>query len=210
MDALKIIEKVASNIAPGPGLTFTEVHVFKALELMAEQGAIGRSKLSSELGIGEGATRTLIKHLKKGRLVEVSKAGCQLTSYGKRIFSPLKGMVLGAVEVSSSPVTVGNCNVAIRVEGASGGLKYGLEQRDAAIKAGALGATTLLFSKNRFAMPKSEEDCFKDSPEISKLLASELKPREGDLIIIGSANNRRSAELGAKAALLETLKMAQH
>ncbi|MEM3737413.1 MAG: DUF4443 domain-containing protein [Candidatus Bathyarchaeia archaeon] len=207
LETLRIIEKVASNMAPGPSLTFMEAHVFKALELMADRGFIGRSKLSSELGIGEGAVRTLIKHLRKWRLVEVSRAGCHLTGHGKRMFAPLKDMILGEVEIPKNPVTVGNYNRAVQVGNASDGLRYGLEQRDAAVKAGALGATTLIFSKGRFIMPPTDEDCFKDSPEIGNLLRVELKPREGDVIIIGSSNDAKSAELGAKAALLATIKM---
>jgi hypothetical protein len=38
------------------------------------------------------------------------------------------------------------------------------------------------------------------------MLISALKPSENDVIIIGSANEKRAAELGAKTAALELLK----
>jgi len=83
---------------------------------------------------------------------------------------------------------------------------YGLEQRDAAIKAGASGATTLVFSHNRLAMPGTSEDVFQNIQLIHNMLVSKLKPRENDVIIIGSADDRLTAEFGAKAAVLVLLK----
>jgi hypothetical protein len=83
---------------------------------------------------------------------------------------------------------------------------YGIEQRDAAIKAGALGATTIIYTKGKLIIPGSPEDAFRDSPEIRKMLIKKLKPKEGDSIIIGSADDEKSAKLGAKAAALETLR----
>jgi len=38
------------------------------------------------------------------------------------------------------------------------------------------------------------------------MIVSRLKPHENDLVVIGSAKNRLTAELGAIAAALETLK----
>ena len=85
-------------------------------------------------------------------------------------------------------------------------MKHGLEQRDAAIKIGALGATTLVFSRGKLNMPGIEEDAFKGDPRIRVELISKLQPRENDVIIIGSANDKLTAEYGAIAAALETLK----
>ena len=60
-----MIEKVASKIAPGRVPSFNEAQVVKALEIIDAYGTVGRIRLSKELGLGEGATRTLLKHLKK-------------------------------------------------------------------------------------------------------------------------------------------------
>ena len=85
-------------------------------------------------------------------------------------------------------------------------IRSGLEQRDAAIKVGALGATTLVFSHNKLTMPGVNEDIFKGIQPVYDTLITELKPRENDVIIIGSATEIRSAEYGAKAAAFELLK----
>jgi hypothetical protein len=80
-----------------------------------------------------------------------------------------------------------------------------LEQRDAAIMAGAKGATTLVFTKNRLTIPGTEEDVSKSDPSLLTSL-SKLSLNEGDVIILGSADEKIRAELGAKTAALELLK----
>ena len=84
-------------------------------------------------------------------------------------------------------------------------IKHGIEQRDAAIMAGAKGATTLIFTKNRLTMPGIKEDVSKSNASILASL-SKLIMNEGDVIIIGSADEKIRAELGAKTAALQLLK----
>jgi predicted transcriptional regulator len=207
VEILEVVERVAGKIAPGRSPLFTEAHVVKALEEINTQKGVGRLKLSKELQLGEGATRTLVKHLKNERLIEISKLGITLSEYGKRIFSDLRAVLSEQIEVPSSLLTVGLFNVAILVRGRANAVKYGLEQRDVAIMAGAKGATTLVFSKNKLTMPSSrEEDVFKGNLTIRNLLLSKLNPKEGDVIIIGSADEKIRAEFGAKMAAIQLLK----
>jgi predicted transcriptional regulator len=207
VEILEVVERVAGKIAPGRSPLFTEAHVVKALEEINTQKGVGRLKLSKELQLGEGAARTLVKHLKNERLIEISKLGITLSEYGKRIFSDLRAVLSEQIEVPSSLLTVGLFNVAILVRGRANAVKYGLEQRDVAIMAGAKGATTLVFSKNKLTMPSSrEEDVFKGNLTIRNLLLSKLNPKEGDVIIIGSADEKIRAEFGAKMAAIQLLK----
>lgn len=206
MEIPEVIEKVAGKIAPGRSPLFTEVHVVKALEEINAQKSIGRLKLSKELQLGEGAVRTLVKHLRNEGLIEISKLGISLSERGRRVFSGLRTVVSEHVEVPSSPLTVGRFNVAILVRGKADAVKYGLEQRDMAIIAGAKGATTLIFSKNKLTMPNTEEDAFKSNSSIRGFLLSRLSPKESDVIIIGSADEKTKAEFGAKMAAIQLLK----
>ncbi|MFH1328484.1 MAG: DUF4443 domain-containing protein [Candidatus Bathyarchaeota archaeon] len=206
LNSFKAIENVASKAAPGPNLTFMEVHVLKAIELIEKMGQIGRVGLSKELNLGEGATRTLIKHLVNEKIVKVSILGCGLTDYGKKISADIKSKFLGEINVPKNPITVSANNIAVLISGANKAVKMGLEQRDAAIKVGALGATTLIFSNNELTMPGTGENCFKSLSQIKDGLISGLNPKENDVIIIGSGDDPWKAELGAKAAMLETLK----
>jgi predicted transcriptional regulator len=120
--------------------------VIKALEIVSEEKAIGRMKLSEELELGEGVTRTLVKHLKKEGIIEVSNYGIVLSDHGKKLFSDLKSKISVGVEVPPTPLTVGHFNVAVLVRDIAQRVKRGLEQRDMAIKAGALGRQPSFFS----------------------------------------------------------------
>jgi predicted transcriptional regulator len=207
VESLRLIEKVASKIAPGRAPSFIEAHVMKTLETLGAGKGVGRIKLSRILGLGEGATRTLIKHLKNEGLVEVSRSGIVLSRFGEKIWSDIRSRIGEEIEIPRSSLTIGNFNIALLIKNAAGLVKYGVEQRDAAIKVGALGATTFVFSSNKLTMPGVGEDVFQNTRTIHDLLISTLKPRENDVIIIGSANEKRVAEFGTKTAALTLLRM---
>jgi hypothetical protein len=103
-------------------------------------------------------------------------------------------------------VALSRFNYSVRVRDFGFAVKLGMEQRDAAIKMGAIGATTLLFKDNKFIMPASSNDSLKKEQPVRKMLVEKLNPREGDVIIIGSADsNQKIAELAAKNAALLTI-----
>lgn len=206
MKLLQMIEDAASKIAPGRSPYFTTPHVVKALTTISAEGPIGRINLARTLGLGEGSIRTLVKHLEKEKLLETSRGGIVLTTKGHMLASTLKTKMSLAVEVPRSGLTVSSFNMAILIKNAAKGLKAGLEQRDAAIKVGAQGATTLIFKQGRLAMPLVEEDVLKHAPQVRQALISQLKPHENDVVVVGSADDRLQAEYGATAAALETLK----
>jgi len=205
LEILEAVNRVAAKIAPGRLPSFAEAHVMKALEDISLQQTVGRMKLSKDLCLGEGGTRTLVKHLKNEGLIDVSKAGIALSAGGRKLLSSLRTMMSEQIEIPSTPLTVGPFNVAVRVRGMKDSVKYGLEQRDAALMAGAKGATTLIFAKNRLTMPGTKEDVSKSESTLLVAL-SKLSLEEGDIIIIGSADEKIKAELGAKTAALELLK----
>ena len=206
MGSLDLIEKIAGKMAPGRAPSFIEAHVIKALEVIGSGEIVGRIRLSKMLRLGEGEARTLVKHLKNEGLIEVSRSGIALSKFGEEVFSDLRSQMGKEVEVPESSLTVGPFNTAILVRGMAHMVRKGVEQRDAAIRVGASGATTLIFRNKRLIMPGVSEDILKDAPTIQDLLVSKLKPEENDVIILGSANDKQTAELGAKTAAFELLK----
>ncbi len=206
LELLEVIERVVVKIAPGRAPSFNEAQVVKALEAIGAYGTVGRIRLSKELGLGEGVTRTLLKHLRKEGLIEGSRRGITFSEYGKKLFSNLTSRISEGIDVPNSALTVGPFNIAVLVRNAAHVVRTGIEQRDTAIRAGAGGATTLIFSRNKLIMPSSEEDVFKVVSSIHDMLLSKLSPRENDVVIIGSGESKRSAEIGAKMAALELLK----
>jgi len=207
---LQAIEDAASKIAPGRAPYFIEAHVVKALMIIGGQGPVGRLKLAKALGLGEGSIRTLIRHFEKKELIRISRGGIWLTGEGERLFSSLQSNLSQAAEIPKGSLTVGAFNVAILVRDGAGAVRAGVEQRDAAMKVGAQGATTLVFKNGRLIMPDVSEDVFRDLPKVRNLIMSQLKPSENDVVVIGSADDRWAAELGATAAALETLKAQKY
>lgn len=205
MKTLETLDRIAAKIAPGRSPSFASAHVVKALEDICIQGTMGRLKLSKDLHLGEGETRTLVKHLKNEGIIELSRSGISLSADGRNLLFTLRTLLSEEIEIPSTSLAVGLFNIVVRVTGMKDSVRYGLEQRDAALMAGAKGATTLVFTKDRLTMPGTEEDMAKNDPSILASL-SKLSPKEGDVIIIGTADEKIKAELGAKTAALELLK----
>ena len=205
MKVLEVVDRVAAKIAPGRQPSFAAAHVVKALEDIGDSGTMGRLNLSKDLCLGEGETRTLVRHLKNEGLIEISRLGISLSATGKKLVTSLRTLLSEQTEIPPTSLAVGPFNIAVRVAGMKGSVKYGLEQRDAAVRAGASGATTLIFTKMGLVIPGTEEKVPEsDSPIAASL--SKLSLNEDDVIIIGSANEKIEAELGVKTAALELLK----
>ena len=206
MELLEVVERVTQKITPGPSPSFNAAQVVKALEIISDCGFVGRIRLSKELGLGEGATRTLLKHLKNEGVIKSSRSGITFSEAGKKLFSDLRSKLSEGVEVPRSPLTVGSFNVAVLVRDSAQAVRSGMEQRDAAVKSGALGATTLVFSGNKLSLPTGEENLFESMPSLHDELLSKFNPAENDVIIVGSGESRYLAEAGAKMAALKLLK----
>jgi hypothetical protein len=161
--------------------------------------------MSKELGLGEGSIKTLIKHLRVNGMINTKRAGCYLTGKGKKLSANLLSVIPNEVYIPTNSITVGNHNHAVLLRGYAFAVATGIEQRDAVIRFGGQGATTLLFKDSRFVMPKTNYDCLNEEPEMRNLLISKLKPQDDDVIIIGSALDKITAELGAKSAALFTI-----
>lgn len=195
----KTLKGLLQEKAPGPFPSFAIYHVMKALELIAHEH-VGRGKLSEQLCIGEGATRTLLNRLKEADLIEVTKKGCSFTAKGNRLWKELESIFVMKTRLERNELVLTKCNVAVQLRGFAGKVRTGLEQRDAAIMAGAKGATTLVFKKGKLVMPNMSEDVSHDYPVVFQQLRSQLNLKENDIVIIGGADALDKAEYGAYAA----------
>jgi len=182
------------------------VHVFKTLQLINDNGHVSRENLCYELELGEGTVKTLVRHLKMQGLVESSNADTKMTKEGKSFFSELLCYLPFEMPVSKCKITLGKHNYAILIKEMKSSIKSGIEQRDAAIKVGASGATTLLYENKKFLIPQTNYDALKDEQYLAKRLIENLHPAETDVIIIGTDNHsKRRAEFAAKNAALVTV-----
>ncbi len=198
MRVLKVLKRLAKEKAAGPASSFTELHLAKAIEIIGGK-RIGRTKLSERLGLGEGATRTLINRLLDANLVKTSRLGCDLTESGLSILNELNAKLGRRAEVSRSSMTVGTHNFGILVKNAASRVKSGIEQRDAAVRVGAIGAVTLVLKGGELIMPPSESISRK-WPNVTKQILNTFQPEENDVIIIAGAHTEKKAEEAGRAA----------
>jgi hypothetical protein len=203
---ITMLERVASRYAPSRALSFDLVHVFVALQRIGNKGVTSRNALCSGLVLGEGTVKTLVKHLKMQGLIETSNRGIKMTVKGNGVYEGLLSAIPAEMSLPKCSVALSRFNYAVLVREFGFAVGLGIEQRDAAIRMGATGATTLLFKDNKFVMPASSNDSLKKEREVRRMLVEKLNPRDGDVIIIGSADsNEKTAELGAKNAALLTI-----
>ena len=205
---VKALTKIASRYAPSRILSFELVHIFKTFQLLDKNEHISRVLLCQELALGEGSVRTLVKHLKMQNLVKSTNGGTRLTEKGKVLSSELLQSIPSEANMPKCSIALGKFNYMILLRKYGFAIKSGIEQRDAAIKIGAVGATTLLYKDRKFIMPGAydNKNSLQKEPHVVKLLINKLKPEDDDAIIIGSDNKSlRTAEFGAKNAALFTI-----
>jgi predicted transcriptional regulator len=200
MSTKNYLEKLMQERALGPSPTFTVFDILKALETIAGSGSIGRGLLSEKLELGEGATRTLVSRLTKANLVTTSRSGCTLTEKGKELWEKIKASIPLKFKIEDNELTFTANNVAILVRNRAEKVSRGLEQRDAAVRVGASGATSLIYKNNNLILPTISTDISTDFPKAYRQIIQRINPMENDVVIIVSGETLKAAEYGALAA----------
>ena len=185
-----------SYFAGGPTPKFNAYHIWKAHQIVTKEGPIGRKALAELLQIGEGSTRTILDKMMREGSIESSRLGITITDRGRH---KLDNSGIEARQVDLSDLTLGKFNCAVLIKGMASRVKLGCEQRDEAVRAGAMGATTLLVSHDRIVFPGDEE--FPEQNLVAPL-RNYFRMDDGDVIIIGSAFSYDAAEKGAVTAAL--------
>lgn len=182
----------------GAGCAFSKFDMIRMLCLL-RVGRISRKALSVKLGIGEGSTRTLLETLRKAGLARVSIFGCELSKTGddevSEVFEKFK--LLG--ELKASALTFGKGSFCIVARRAAGKIASGVVQRDAALLAGASGATVLIYSKGCFSFPQVEKGRVEN--ELTVALRARSDFEDGDVVVLSFSEGSRDRERGAWAAV---------
>ena len=195
----KFIQGIAGKKAPGPSTTFTVFHIFYALELMSQK-PLGRNKLAKKLNVGDGAVRTIISRLRNAGLIETSKEGCSLANKGLEIWRQFEQVFPKRIEIQKSELSESEFNFAFLVKNSGQKVRSGIDQRDAAIIAGARKALVSVF-KNGHLHIESVSDCIeKDYPKAASQILKQLAPEDNDVIIVAGADSALKAKRGAFAA----------
>jgi predicted transcriptional regulator len=195
----KFIQGIAGKKAPGPSTTFTVFHIFYALELMAKE-TLGRNKLAKKLNVGDGAVRTIISRLRNAGLIETSKEGCSLTKKGLEIWRQFEQVFPKRVEIQKSELSESEFNFAFLVKNSGQKVRSGIDQRDAAIIAGARKALVSVFKNGHLHIESVSDSIEKDYPKAASQILKQLAPEDNDVIIIAGADSALKAKRGAFAA----------
>lgn len=195
----KFIQQLAGKKAPGPSTSFTVFHVFYALQLLSQK-PIGRTKLAELLGVGDGAIRTIISRLREADLIEISKAGCELTEKGRDIWGQFEEAFPKEIDFGKSELNPNEYNYAFLVRNCGEKVGSGINQRDAAIIAGAHKAFVMVYHNGHLRIESVIEDMEKQYPKTTRQMLEQLQPKENDAIVVASAESPLRAKRGAFAA----------
>jgi predicted transcriptional regulator len=195
----RFIQRIAEKKAPGPSTSFTIFHIFYALELMSEK-PLGRNKLAEQLNVGDGAVRTIISRLREAELINASKEGCNLTQKGCEVWRQFEEMFPKRVNLPKSELIGSDFNHAFLVKNRGEKVESGIDQRDAAIIAGARKALVVVYQKGHLRIEGVSSSLEKEYPKAASQILTTLDPQENDVVIVAGGDTPLKAKRGAFAA----------
>jgi DNA-binding PadR family transcriptional regulator len=178
-----------------------------ALIWMDKYGITGRYRLGKALDLTEGVTRGLLRKMSDDDLIKTEgKGGFSITSKGREVLKREleKFKIVDIKEIDVGTLKTSAESMVIHLRGLGFNVRNGVEQRDAAIRAGAEGATTMIFRKNRLFLPYDGRNVESLPETVSSKLTDNFKLRNLDVVIIGFAGDKSKALQGALAASILT------
>ena len=176
------------------------VHILEILERHLGSGRrTGRDEIIDAVGLSEGYTRLILGKLEGMGLVDVSPRGMIVTPLGCDL---LRTLGFSLMEIDHTDSAIGTYQVSLLLKGKAKMIEKGVEQRDAALKSGGDGCTTIILRDGELVLPP-DWSIDEHSPE----LAAQIRAHgmeEGDVVLIGGSNTgRREAAVAANSAALE-------
>lgn len=198
----KLSEAADGRIAPA----FKPYHAAVALILIGREQPLGRYELCEKMSIGEGSVRTLLKRLSEASLIEAEgKQGQKLTSKGKTLFDSITRDIPLGLTLKIRKLVMYEFAFANLVKGCSSRISDGVRQRDEAIIQGGYdkaGATTLIQKSRSLVMPPDDFHILQEYEQETLLVIESLRPDDGDVIIVGSADDESLAREVSMAAVM--------
>jgi antitoxin component of RelBE/YafQ-DinJ toxin-antitoxin module len=185
----------------GPMFRFSDANIYWALHLLSDGRRVGRKKLAEMVGIGEGSMRRIVDTLKEWSFVNVKQTGITITRAGQTFLSKTP---IRVVEVDIGESTVGAYSQSVLVMGVSDKVYNGMQQRDAGIKVGATGCTTIVIRDGNLMIPP-DWNIDERNPDLAYKIRKETGITQSDAIIVGSADTKALAVEAAINAAFELI-----
>jgi len=183
----------------GPRFRFGDANVYWALHLLSDGKRMGRKALADRVGIGEGSMRRILDTLKDWEMVSIKQTGITITKTGSGFLNEIPVKIL---DMDLGDVVIGKYQQAVKVCGVSSKIENGMQQRDAGIRVGASGCTTIILRDGKLMMPP-DWDLDKERPEIAAKIRKDVGLGADDIIIVGGADDVHSSVNAALAAAFE-------
>ena len=183
----------------GPMFRFNDANVYWSLHLLSDGRRMGRKRLADEVGVGEGSMRRIIDTLKEWDFINIKQTGITITKAG---ISFLEQLPLRPVNIFVEGSVAGACQQGVLVLGGADKVVNGMEQRDAGIKVGADGCTTIVIRDGILMIPP-DWNMDEKTPELAYKIRKEIGMTQSDALIIGGGETQALAtEAAITAALL--------
>ena len=183
----------------GPMFRFNDANVYWSLHLLSDGRRMGRKRLADEVGVGEGSMRRIIDTLKEWDFINIKQTGITITKAG---LSFLEQLPLRPVNIFVEGSVAGACQQGVLVLGGADKVVNGMEQRDAGIKVGADGCTTIVIRDGVLMIPP-DWNMDEKTPELAYKIRKEIGMTQSDALIIGGGETQALAtEAAITAALL--------
>jgi predicted transcriptional regulator len=169
-----------------------------------EEGIVGRYRLAEISGLSQGVIRGLLRALEEKGLIRTEpRQGCSLSPKGLSTLSKLLGKfhLKDVRKLTGDPLDIGFESVVLHIRGKAKSIRMGIEQRDAAIKAGAEGAITLVFTEHGLQFPGVRNKLAKWRPRATQALLDRYRPSIDDVLIVSFGRSWGQALRGGIAAV---------
>ncbi len=182
----------------GPMFRFNDANVYWALHILSDGRRMGRKRLADEVGVGEGSMRRIIDTLKEWDFINIKQTGITITKAG---LSFLEQIPIRPVDIFVEGSVAGACQQGVLVLGGAEKVVNGMEQRDAGIKVGADGCTTIVIRDGVLMIPP-DWNMDEKTPELAYKIRKEIGLTQSDALIIGGGENQSVATEAALTAAL--------
>ena len=183
----------------GPMFRFNDANVYWSLHLLSDGRRMGRKRLADEVGVGEGSMRRIIDTLKEWDFINIKQTGITITKAG---LSFLDQLPLRPVNIFVDGSVAGACQQGVLVLGGADKVVNGMEQRDAGIKVGADGCTTIVIRDGILMIPP-DWNMDEKTPELAYKIRKEIGMTQSDALIIGGGETQALATEAAITAALQ-------
>ena len=183
----------------GPMFRFNDANVYWSLHLLSDGRRMGRKRLADEVGVGEGSMRRIIDTLKEWDFINIKQTGITITKAG---LSFLDQLPLRPVNIFVEGSVAGVCQQGVLVLGGADKVVNGMEQRDAGIKVGADGCTTIVIRDGILMIPP-DWNMDEKTPELAYKIRKEIGMTQSDALIIGGGETQALATEAAITAALQ-------